>query len=109
MLQGAWAILLTMTKTYDRLLDYVVFGDWIFFGLTAATLFVYRRRSGPPERSPVPLYPVLPLLFIAAAVYVVVSSIASAPGNAAIGVLLIGAGVPAFLFWRPRTTGVRAA
>lgn len=109
MLQGGWAILLTMTKTYDRLLDYVVFGDWIFFGLTAATLFVYRRRFGPPERSRVPLYPVLPLLFIAAAVYVVISSIASAPRNAVWGVLLIGAGVPVFFIWRPRATGVPAA
>jgi len=102
MLQGAWAIALTMTKTYDRLLDYVVFGDWIFFGATAATLFVFRKRFGAPERSRVPLYPVLPLLFIAAAVYVVISSIASAPGNAAIGVLLIGAGIPVFLLWRRR-------
>jgi APA family basic amino acid/polyamine antiporter len=102
MLQGGWAILLTLTKEYDRLLDYVVFGDWIFFGLTAATLFVYRRRLGPPERSRVPLYPVLPLLFIAAAVYVVISSIASAPRNAVWGVLLIAVGVPVFFIWRPR-------
>ncbi|MFI5207121.1 MAG: APC family permease [Gemmatimonadales bacterium] len=109
MLQGGWAILLTMTKTYDRLLDYVVFGDWIFFGTTAATLFVYRRRLGPPERSRVPLYPVLPLLFIAAALYVVISSVASAPGNAAIGVLLIGAGVPVYLLWRPRATAAPGA
>jgi basic amino acid/polyamine antiporter, APA family len=39
-LQAVWAMILTMSGTYGQLLDYVTFGDWIFFGLTAATLFV---------------------------------------------------------------------
>src|SRR3954470_23564235 len=43
--QGVWAILLTLTGRYGDLLDYVVFGDWIFFGSTAATLFVFRARA----------------------------------------------------------------
>jgi APA family basic amino acid/polyamine antiporter len=109
LLQGAWAIVLVLTKSYGPLLDYVVFGDWIFFGLTAATLFVYRRRAGAPERFGVPLYPVLPALFVLTAVYVVISSIASNPGNAAIGSGLIALGVPVFLFWRPRATSARGA
>ena len=37
-LQGGWAILLTLTGGSGELLDYVVFGDWIFFGATAATI-----------------------------------------------------------------------
>src|SRR5467141_2599774 len=39
------AILLTLTGTFGQLVDYVTFGDWIFFGLCVATLFVYRRRE----------------------------------------------------------------
>src|SRR5256886_2614482 len=48
-LQGAWAIVLTVSYgTFSQLVDYVAFGDWIFFGLTVAGLFVYRRRDLTP-------------------------------------------------------------
>jgi APA family basic amino acid/polyamine antiporter len=100
--QGAWATLLVLSGTYGQLLDYVVFGDWIFFGASVATLFVYRRREGAPERFRTPLYPALPALFVLAAVYVVASSVASNPKNAAIGAGLILIGVPVFVFWRRR-------
>ena len=116
--QGVWAILLTLSGTYGQLLDYVVFGDWIFFGLVVSTLFVYRRREarggatepGTSARA-VPAaspgyrawgYPVTPALFVLAALYVVASSVASNPRNAAIGALLLALGVPVFLFWKAR-------
>ncbi|HET7456797.1 MAG TPA: amino acid permease, partial [Gemmatimonadaceae bacterium] len=108
-LQGAWAIALIFSGSYGQLLDYVVFADWIFFGSIAATLFVYRRRearaataAGLPNDATgarAPLYPWSVLLFVAAAAYVVAGSIASNPWNAVRGALLIGAGVPAFLWW----------
>ena len=95
------AIILTLTGTFGQLVDYVTFGDWIFFGLTAASLFVYRWRVSDPEPTfRVPGYPYTVLLFIAAAAFVVFSSIASNPRNAAIGAGLIALGVPAFLYWR---------
>src|SRR5439155_3278868 len=54
-LQGAWAIVLTVSYgTFSQLVDYVAFGDWIFFGLTVAGLFVYRRRYPPPPPPPPP-------------------------------------------------------
>ena len=104
-LQAAWAGTLTLTGTYGELLDWTVFGDWIFFGAVAATLFVYRRRdrAGPSGGTfRIPLHPLVPGLFVAAALAVVASSVASNPLNALYGTLLIGAGVPAFLFWRRR-------
>jgi basic amino acid/polyamine antiporter, APA family len=106
--QGVWAILLTVTGHYGDLLDYVVFGDWIFFGSTAATLFVFRaraRRSLEPQqiRFRMPGYPVAPLIFILAAGYVVVGSIASNPGNAVKGATLIALGIPVYLFWKGKT------
>jgi APA family basic amino acid/polyamine antiporter len=97
--QGAWAILLTLSGTYGQLLDYVVFGDWIFFGLAAATVFVFRRRSEALQFK-APGYPWIPALFVAAAAYVVASSILSNPGNALLGAGLIALGVPAYLYWR---------
>jgi len=108
--QAAWAMLLTVSGTYGALLDYVVFGDWIFFGLTAATLFVFRRRDrtsgadpAPAGRFRVPGYPITPVLFVAAALYVVAGSIGSNPGNAARGAALLALGVPVFYFWRKRS------
>ncbi|HYL21828.1 MAG TPA: amino acid permease, partial [Gemmatimonadales bacterium] len=98
---GAWAIVLALSGTYAQLLDYVVFGDWIFFGLTAATLFRHRARHGPGFR--VPGYPWTPALFVAAAGYVVASSVRANPGNAAIGVGLLALGVPVYFYWKGRT------
>ena len=42
--RSTWSCVLALTGTYDRLLNYVVFADWIFFGLTVSTLFAFRRQ-----------------------------------------------------------------
>jgi basic amino acid/polyamine antiporter, APA family len=107
--QCGWAIVLTATGTYAELLDYVVFGDWIFFGLTAATLFLFRARErGRVEseklRFRAPGYPATPLLFILAACFVVAGSVASNPGNALRGTVLIALGLPVYLYWERRQT-----
>jgi APA family basic amino acid/polyamine antiporter len=109
-IQMVWAVVLALSGTYGKLLDYVVFGDWIFFGSIVATLFAYRARDGRGEgtapsrtaRFRAPAHPLLPALFVVAAAFVVYSSVVSNPRNALYGTLLIGAGVPAFLAWRRR-------
>jgi APA family basic amino acid/polyamine antiporter len=108
--QAVWAVLLALSGSYAQLLDWVVFGDWIFFGLIVATLFVYRvrdRKAEPPHGGPrgfrVPWHPVIPVMFVGAAVFVVISSVVSNPRNAVYGTLLIGAGLPAFGAWQRRT------
>jgi APA family basic amino acid/polyamine antiporter len=107
---GAWSIALAVSGTYAELLDYVVFGDWIFFGLTVASLFLYRRRAtGAPEPGfRVPAYPWTPALFVLAAAYVVTSSIVANPKNAVIGTCLLALGVPAYGLARPRRRGAPA-
>ncbi len=107
---AAWSILLALSGTYAQLLDYVVFGDWIFFGLTVATLFIYRGRDHTPLPGPrplageggfrVPAYPWTPALFVLAAAYVVASSIMANPKNALIGTGLLALGVPVYLAQR---------
>jgi APA family basic amino acid/polyamine antiporter len=105
MAQGAWAVVLVLSGTYGELLDYVVFGDWIFFGLTAATLFFFRRRdvlAGTTRPEFVtPAWQLSVILFVAAAVYVVAGSVMASPGNALRGAALILLGVPLYL-WRRR-------
>ena len=105
-LQGIWALLLVWTGRYGELLDYVVFADWIFFGLSGIALMVFRARE---RRAPgaytgfrTPGYPILPLFFILAALYVVAGSIASNPVNAFRGVMLLALGVPVFLYYSRR-------
>lgn len=105
--QGAVALLLLLTGTYGELLDYVVFADWIFFGSTAAALFVFRAREQrglAPRHTGFrsPLHPWGTALFVLAALYVVLGSIWSNPGNALRGALLLVAGLPVYVHWRRR-------
>jgi basic amino acid/polyamine antiporter, APA family len=107
--QGAWPIILTLTGRYGDLLDYVVFGDWIFFATVTSTVFVFRARERTGRepstiRYRMPGFPLVPLGFILAALYVVIGSIASNPGNAVKGTGLILLGIPVFIFWKGRAT-----
>ncbi len=103
--QAGWASVLTLSGSFGQLVDYVAFADWIFFGLTAAGLFVYRTRdrrlgvSTPPSAFRVPGYPWTPALFVAAAIFVVASSVVANPGNAVIGTGLLAMGVPVYWYW----------
>lgn len=105
-LQAAWSIALALTGTYAALVDTVVFADWIFFGLTVASVLVFRRRlplaSRPAGSFRAPLYPLLPILFAIVSVGVVASVVASNPVRSAVGAALLLAGVPAYLYWRSR-------
>ena len=102
--QAVWAIVLLFSGSYGQLLDYVVFADWVFFGATAATLFVYRAREARGEVPRVSVrafgHPVSTLLFLAAAAYVIAGSIVSNPVNALKGGALLALGWPAFAAWR---------
>src|SRR5205085_10502676 len=63
--QGIWAGILTLSGSFDTLTDYVIFGSWLFYGLTTASIFVFRRRMPNDER---PYrssgYQLVPLLFL---------------------------------------------
>ena len=110
--QGAWASALLVVGSYGQLLDYVTFADWIFFGLTAASLVVLRRRDaaagGADAGFRAPLYPWSVAAFVLAAAFVVAGAVASNPPNALRGGALIAAGVPAYAFWRWRAGRQRA-
>jgi basic amino acid/polyamine antiporter, APA family len=104
-LQAAWASTLALSGSFSQLVDYVAFADWVFFGLTVAGLFVYRARDraegrhAAPGAFRVPGYPWTPAAFVAAAIFVVVSSVVAAPRNAMVGTGLLALGVPVFWYW----------
>jgi APA family basic amino acid/polyamine antiporter len=112
-LQAGWGILLALTGTYGELVDSVVFGDWIFFGLTVAAIFVFRRRIPVERREPgsfrAPGYPLVPALFVAAAAVVVVSAVRTNPFRSAIGVALLAIGPLVYWIFARRTARSREA
>ena len=95
-----WSAVLVLSGSYSQLLDYATIGDWIGSAMVAATLFYYRRHEGSSNIFRAPLFPLLPLLFIAAVAYVVISSAIAQPRESLIGLAIIVAGVPAFYAWR---------
>jgi len=103
-LQGVWAIVIALAGTYAQVVNYVVAMDCIFFGLTAVSLFVLRRRGvGASEETVsfrVPGHPWTTLLFIAAQWMIVVSTFAHDPKRAFIGLSIALAGLPVYFLWR---------
>jgi APA family basic amino acid/polyamine antiporter len=105
--QAVWAVFLVLTGTYGGLVDSVVFADWIFFALTIGGVVILRGRI-PLERRPPgayrsPAYPLLPILFIAASAFVVAGVVRSNPVRSALGVALLGAGLPIYVAFRGRS------
>ncbi len=100
---SAWSALLAATGTFEQLLTYVVFSGWIFYGLGALSIFVYRRRAPDmPRPFRVPGYPVTPVLFVAASAAIVLNTLFTQPGRALVGLAVVLAGVPAYLVWKKR-------
>jgi len=104
-IQSTWSCILAATGSYERLLNYVVFADWIFFGLTVGTVLVFRRtlpleaRAADSYRAPG--YPFVQILFVLVSAAVVLSVVRSDPWSALRGAVLLALGVPVFFwFWR---------
>jgi APA family basic amino acid/polyamine antiporter len=102
---GVWSMLLSVSGTFEQLFTYVIFGQWIFFGLTVGAVFVLRRRRPDAPRPVKTLgYPVTPILFILAAAYIAVNSLVNEFWNAMAGLGIILIGLPAYFYWRRKTT-----
>jgi len=105
-LQGVWAIAIALTGTFAQVVNYVVAMDSLFFGLTAACLFVLRHRAAALSAKKVdylvPGHPWTTLLFIAAEWIVVVSTFAHDPKRSFIGLGIAVAGLPAYFLWRAK-------
>jgi basic amino acid/polyamine antiporter, APA family len=99
-LQGAAAVAIALSGTYGQILSYVVSVDFIFFGLTGAALFIYRRRDRENVGFNVPGHPFTTAFFVAACFLVVVATVVSNPKNSLIGYAILLAGVPACLYWQ---------
>jgi APA family basic amino acid/polyamine antiporter len=104
-LQAAVSLALLATSTYDQLLSYTVFADWLFFGLTAAGLLIVRRRDPAPGRdvARVPGHPFTTLAFVLVAAGVVANTFFVYPTQSLVGSAILVVAALAF-FTRPRVT-----
>jgi len=105
-LQGVWAAVVAMTGRYEQILNYVVTIDVLFFGLTGASLLVFRaraRREGTEQAQGdlirVPWHPITTGLFVLACWGVAISTLVRFPKNAGIGVAILGLGALVYRFW----------
>jgi basic amino acid/polyamine antiporter, APA family len=121
-LQGVWATVIALSGRYEQILNYVVSTDFIFFGLSATCLFVFRRREAretrvrpdsgaslAPRITRVPGHPITTILFVAACWLVVLSTIYKYPGNSAAGLAIVLAGIPVYYFWGRRRARIEGA
>jgi basic amino acid/polyamine antiporter, APA family len=105
-LQGIAAIIIALSGRYDQILSYVVSMDFLFFGLTATCIFVFRRRDAKSGRArterglaSIPGHPVTTILFVAASWLVVINTIFQYPHDTAVGFGILLLGIPVYLFW----------
>ena len=103
-LQGVLAIVIALSGRYEQILNYVISSDFIFFGLTAATLFVFRRRQRADERVGylVPGHPWTTGLFVAASALIVAGTVYTHPRESFMGWIILASGIPVYLYWSRR-------
>ena len=100
-LQGSAAIIIALSGTYGEILNFEVTVDFIFFGMTAASLFTFRRRNTGSEtvNYRVPGHPFTTLLFVLSCAGIVVSAVIASPRNSTVALCMMLAAVPVYYFW----------
>jgi APA family basic amino acid/polyamine antiporter len=102
--QCLWACALTLSGTYSDLLDYVIFAVLLFYVMTIVGLFVLRRRQPLMERPYKAIgYPVLPVLYVAAATVIEVLLLLYKPNYTWPGLIVVLLGIPVYVAWRVLT------
>jgi APA family basic amino acid/polyamine antiporter len=100
---GVWSALLTLSGSYDQIASYVIFGSWMFYGLTALSVIVLRRKI--PD-APRPYrawgYPYATLLFVVAAGWILINTLVEDPRDAVVGIVLLLLSLPFYFYWRKR-------
>ncbi len=96
-IQGIWASGLTMIGSFQDLFTYVIFTAWIFYGLSVLAVIVLRFKQ-PLLQRPflVPAYPLIPVLFVFAALFIAGVTVVNGPLHALYGIALILAGLPVY-------------
>ena len=100
-LQGATATVIALSGRYEQILNYVISVDFISFGLTASSIFVFRRKDTAASRELylTPGHPYTTGLFVIACAAIVTTTVWTFPANSASGLVILLAGIPVYLYW----------
>ena len=102
-LQAAIAVVMVITASFDKLLLYIGFTLSVFAMLTVISLMRLRLTRPPSESGYKTFgYPVTPLLFILGNVWIIYFSIKSIPVTSSLGLVTVGSGVLAYLYFVER-------
>lgn len=109
--QTAWAIVLLITwKTFNNVIAYVTFTDWIFFTLAACVVILFRRSRKDADRPYRTFgYPVTPLIFIIVSGLFIVNMILETPQQAIVAIVLLSIGYPVFRYFKHTRDAARDA
>ena len=99
-LQSIWTMVIMLSGSYEKILNYVISMDAIFWALTASCLFVFRKRSPMQPAFPVPGHPFTTAVFCLACAGIVANTIYKFPGNTMIGLAILVTGVPVYYIWK---------
>lgn len=107
-LQAIWSCLLILTGTFGTLFTYVSVIIVLFSALTVGSVMVLRWKK-PELARPYKLwgYPIVPILFVLAHLWIVWGSLVENPWDSLRGVIIVGLGVPAYLIWQNRLKRMR--
>jgi basic amino acid/polyamine antiporter, APA family len=99
--QGVWTALLTLTGSYNQLLDYVIFAALVFYVLTMVALFRLRSTQPDLERPYKAFgYPVIPGLYMLSALFIAVILLFAKPNYSFAGLVIVLLGIPVYYVWR---------
>ncbi|HWD99525.1 MAG TPA: amino acid permease [Bryobacteraceae bacterium] len=101
-LQGVFASIIALAGGYEQILNYVVSIDFIFFGLTGLSLFVFRRKMGAAPEHRTPGHPFTTIFFVSACWLVVLATFYHYPRNSVVGLGLLLLGIPVYFYWSRR-------
>lgn len=108
-LQSLWSCLLALSGTFDQLTDCVVFAGMIFYAATTAAVFVLRRKMPNAPRPYKTIgYPIVPLIFILVAIWLLINTLQTSRLESVAGIALILLGLPLY-FWQRHTRDTPAA
>ncbi len=101
--QAIWSSLLCLSGTYKDLYEYVVFALVIFFALTGLAVIILRVKL-PDRKRPYKSwgYPVVPIFFVIINLAVFFNTVIDQPLKSTIGLIMLGIGIPAFLYWKKK-------
>ncbi|HQQ98858.1 MAG TPA: amino acid permease [Cyclobacteriaceae bacterium] len=110
-LHAIWTSMLVLSGSFDMLTDMLVFVSWLFYGLSAAGIFIL-RFSMPLAPRPYKVwgYPVVPALFVLFTVFFLITTVYNDVSNylnghtpiinSLFGLLLTALGVPLYFYFR---------